>query len=108
MFSLLLSGRLGDMLAPRLDFDEELTSLLKVFSSRRVICRYNVFHYLRIFSIFNITLILLEAGLFDAALTLMKQKNGEMTFVNKLDKSGLALIHIASASGAMVIRKFFR
>ena len=30
MFSLLLSGRLGDMIAPRLEFDEELTSLLKV------------------------------------------------------------------------------
>lgn len=51
---------------------------------------------------FNTLIFSIEAGLFDAALTLMKQKDGEMTFVNKLDKSGLALIHIACASGAMV------
>ena len=47
MFSLLLSGRLGDMLAPRLDFDEELTSLLKVTSCRSVICIIREFDNLK-------------------------------------------------------------
>lgn len=43
MFSLLLSGRLGELLAPRPDFDNEVTSLLKVQSNTdwsKLLCNF--------------------------------------------------------------------
>jgi heme A synthase len=44
----------------------------------------------------------LQAGLFDDALTLLKKQEEKASDLNRLDRSGLALIHIACASGAMV------
>lgn len=45
---------------------------------------------------------LFQAGLFEDALTLLKQQDEKTSDLNRLDRSGLALIHIACASGAMV------
>lgn len=43
-----------------------------------------------------------QAGLFEDALTLLKKQEEKSSDLNRLDRSGLALIHIACASGAMV------
>lgn len=45
---------------------------------------------------------LFQAGLFEDALTLLKKQEEKTSDLNRLDRSGLALIHIACASGAMV------
>lgn len=75
MLSMLFGG-LGEFVAPRPTFEEEVASLLK-------------------------------AGHYDRALGLLKRSHNSKE-LNKLDKNGLAPIHIASACGAIVRDDLFR
>ena len=96
MFSLLLKGRLGEWLAPRPPAAEELYALIKVKSILNI-------------AVWKIVLgkrlYVWKAGLYDKAMTLFRETGSKAVMLDSLEmKSGLGLIHLVSACGALVRR----